>query len=526
MVAIAFQFPAGRYHATPWGHQVNEGLVEWPPSPWRLARALIAAGYTRDRWSTLPPPAESLLYKLCTTLPSYTLPQAVMAHSRHYMPITGGKTTLVMDTWLNVTGELVVHWPVELTPNEGNLLNTLVSRLSYLGRSESWVVGRIETETGALSPPTCCPHEPARSASPDSAELVDLLAPLPEPEYATWRGQRVPALPEGKLSAKHKRELAKATAPYPATVLDALQWDTVRWKKFGWNQPPGSRWIQYRRPADSFNSAKVVRVKRQKRERVDVVLLALGTASGNRSALPGITRTLPQAELLHRSIVSRSDPAKQGLASPVLSGHDSNRQPLSGHRHAHILPVDIDGDGHLDHVLLFAPMGFDSDALAAIRQVRRTWTKGAKDDLIVGVAGYGNRTDLIGVPPGIEQITGTGRTWISLTPFVPPRHLKKRGANTLEGQVLAELESRGLPEPLNIEIRQTPGSGDLDEVHRRRFRHFVRCRSRGGAPPPQDMGVFVRLRFDESVQGPVCLGYGSHFGLGRFILAENTDEID
>lgn len=32
-VAVEFRFPARRYHATPWGNHVNEGLIEWPPSP-------------------------------------------------------------------------------------------------------------------------------------------------------------------------------------------------------------------------------------------------------------------------------------------------------------------------------------------------------------------------------------------------------------------------------------------------------------------------------------------------------------
>ena len=41
-VIIKLKFPAGRYHATPWGRHVNEGVPEWPPSPWRLLRALVA----------------------------------------------------------------------------------------------------------------------------------------------------------------------------------------------------------------------------------------------------------------------------------------------------------------------------------------------------------------------------------------------------------------------------------------------------------------------------------------------------
>ena len=28
MIALAFRFTAGAYHATPWGHHVNEGLID------------------------------------------------------------------------------------------------------------------------------------------------------------------------------------------------------------------------------------------------------------------------------------------------------------------------------------------------------------------------------------------------------------------------------------------------------------------------------------------------------------------
>ena len=42
----------GRYHANPWDRAVNEGASEWPPSPWRILRALVATWYTR--WPDLP----------------------------------------------------------------------------------------------------------------------------------------------------------------------------------------------------------------------------------------------------------------------------------------------------------------------------------------------------------------------------------------------------------------------------------------------------------------------------------------
>ena len=43
MLRIDLTLLAGRFHATPWGRHVNEGEPEWPPSPWRLLRALVSS---------------------------------------------------------------------------------------------------------------------------------------------------------------------------------------------------------------------------------------------------------------------------------------------------------------------------------------------------------------------------------------------------------------------------------------------------------------------------------------------------
>src|SRR5437870_10916889 len=86
-ISISLTFPAGRFHATPWGHHVNEGLPEWPPSPWRLLRALVATWKRKcvdepEAGETLP----SALAKL-TAPPLIHLPPASVSHTRHYMPL-------------------------------------------------------------------------------------------------------------------------------------------------------------------------------------------------------------------------------------------------------------------------------------------------------------------------------------------------------------------------------------------------------------------------------------------------------
>lgn len=44
----------------------------------------------------------------------------------------------------------------------------------------------------------------------------------------------------------------------------------------------------------------------------------------------------------------------------------------------------------------------------------------------------------------------------------------------------------------------------------------VRLKDRGRLGARTAFGF--ELRFEQPVAGPICLGYGSHFGLGRFVV--------
>ena len=70
---LAIRFPLGRYHANPWDRAVNEGATEWPPSPWRLLRALVATWHTR--WPGLPAPVLDGLLDSLADPPSYRTPR-------------------------------------------------------------------------------------------------------------------------------------------------------------------------------------------------------------------------------------------------------------------------------------------------------------------------------------------------------------------------------------------------------------------------------------------------------------------
>lgn len=510
-LSLIFDFVAGRYHATPYGYHVNEGMIEWPPSPWRLLRTLISVGYTYGYWDHTGPSStgRSILYKLASELPRYRLPYATSAHSRHYMPISTldakdiESTTLVFDTWANVHGKLAVIWDgVDISEDELPLLVSLVESIPYLGRSESWVVAKVADSDESVSYSNCNYEQPDKKTNSEW-EPVSLLSPISPTDYAVWL--------EGEV--QHH-----ATKNYPTDLLECLQMDTSSIRDHGWNRPPGSRHVSYWRSVDAIAVINRHIVQRPIMSKPKTaILLSITHPNYNDHALPNVTRTLPQAETLHRKLVGTA--AQMGMAPPVLTGCDECHNPLqNSHAHAHINPLDLDNDGHLDHILIWTTTELGADAQAVIRRVRRINLKNNTEHLRLAPVVVGDLHDLNRLPglygTSITKLIGESATWQSLTPLVFPRHVKKRGKNTFEGQINAELVSRGLPEPVNIEILRWMPTNAANRYWER-FRHFVTSR-RNGPPPPTAQGFALRLFFDHEIAGPIAIGYGSHFGLGLF----------
>lgn len=548
MPTLVLRFPGRRYHATPWGHHVNEGLIEWPPSPWRVLRALLSVGYSALGWNAAlckpwlsepPADARSIIVKLAGVLPTYSLPPAVGTHSRHYMPVGRFKgdrehTTLVFDTWAQIErGELRITWDVPLTAQETLLLRALAGHLGYLGRSESWVTARLadETEVGAGAG-DCRPCGDDATLRP-GWEQVSLLAPEPNDVFTNWRRQRIDAalsalpaiaLPSKKVLTRKDRkpteerevERQRATAPYPVDLIACLQADTSWLREHGWSQPPGSSRVLYWRRADALRAPPAAAGDTPTTALpVPFVLLSMSSQSGNNHALPTLARSLPQGERLHRQMVSARLRSAPGEHSRVLTGCDESGVALRGaHGHTHVLSLDLDDDGHIDHLLIWAPDELDAADQRALRMTRATYAKGGVGALRLAWSGAGARDDLCRLAPPYGEMLmrtiGSARVWVSATPFVPPRHPKKRGPNSLEGQVRSELRSRGLPQPESVQWLDPR----LDE-RARRMRHHVRVRAHGAAPPV-NAGHALRLTFAQDTTGPLCLGYASHFGLGRF----------
>ncbi|HVC35181.1 MAG TPA: type I-U CRISPR-associated protein Csb2 [Chloroflexota bacterium] len=492
MIAIGFAFTAGRYHATPWGHHVNEGVPEWPPAPWRILRALIAV-----RFRALPAdrPGEdttavlvSLLAKLADP-PVFAIPPATLGHSRHYMPWQKkgpDDHVLIFDTFVALERDrpVVAIWPdAELTEPERGLLAQLLERLPYLGRAESWCHASL-----CDSPPTA------------NCVLSDDARPLAEHETV--------------------RVLVAATRD-PSVLFAALSVDvsTMRDRERQ-REPRGSRWVRYARPRDCLAlNPSTVRVRSTGQESVATVARYEIDARPR----PSITATVSVAELARSACLAIYGRENDDAVSPVLAGKSPDGVPLRDHGHAHYLPTDEDGDGVLDHLTIVSRSGFGDRERQALAHLRQLVPREAGTTLSLVLLGMGTVADF----PKVRLFV-TSDTWRSITPFVLPRHPKftrtgipkvddqGRQIDGPEVQLRREWEYRRAADttlPILEEIEAVPAH-DLSsrEIRWLAFRRW-RQGERGETP---GLGFGFRVRFAAPLVGPVALGYGCHFGLGLF----------
>lgn len=502
MLALSLHFTAGRYCATPWGHHVNEGAVEWPPSPWRLLRALVSAWKT-----TLPDVSDAQMIDLLGKLaapPRFHLPESASAHTRHYMPLADGrKKTLVFDAAVTVdrASPVIILWPdLELGEAEHALLSVLVRRVPYLGRAESWC-------------------------------LLDLLPP----------GARVPphnSVPLDVGSSAHAvLDTVSLLAPTVPLDLASLCVRTPDLRAAGQNihTPPGARWLTYTRPIPSRPAGG--RVGRS----LTTAFVSVARYKLVAKPLPSVTRTIQVAEAARRTLMGIYGKQNGRAPSRAFSGKDAAGAPLQGHRHAFYVSTDEDGDSHIDHLTVCVPTseGFDAgeqQALDALTELRLgdSVPGGAHQSLddescvAVTLLALGNTHDPASLSArGQVPLFSSAQRWRSVTPFVLSRHPKQYsyGAHRprmadngyqLDGpedQLLRELRLRGLPQPRIMPLARHTAGG-----HSMSWQEFRRWRSSKRSPAPAEArGWGFELEFPTAVSGPLALGYGAHFGLGLFL---------
>lgn len=527
MLAIAFTFPAGRYHATPWGRHVNEADVAWPPDLWRITRALIAVWHRKLDAAMFPrEQLHALLAQLAQAqAPSYTLPEvAIHSHTRHYMPGKGDKKTLVFDAFARVAPDapLVITWP-ELTLDARllKLLDALLENLGFLGRAESWVDARRTDHPGAFN---CIPADQAIDADTGeiTGEIVRLLAPLPPALYGPLRAGRLARAQialnaQGEPPTKLKVVEKKLVLTLPRDWLDGVGVDTGELQAAGWSAPPCAQTVSYRRPLRALQATATIVMRKpaptQARTAVTTARFALYG-----KPLPRIEDALRVGEALRAAAMGL---AKRLLGAdalpPELSGHDQQ----SGNRHGHAfwLPEDADHDGAIDHLWVHVPQGFGSDTIRVLSALQ-TLRRDAGDPLRLMLEGMGEHAMF----EGVSGYTHNAKVWRSVTPYLHPWHLKKPDQRSAEARLSAITEQlrrewtlRGGAQP---NIDSVTVCADTQAGGRRLMSlHFHRFRRKRGLTQPDTLGRLLELHFSEPVCGPVALGFGCHFGLGLFAPA-------
>lgn len=244
---------------------------------------------------------------------------------------------------------------------------------------------------------------------------------------------------------------------------------------------------------------------------VTAVRLALSA-----TALPPLADALAVGDSVRMALLRCSD------GHPVFAGRDAAGQVMRGPRHEHawFLPADDDADGAIDHVVVYARRGLDRSALWSFARLRRVWGHGSPA-LTTALVAVGT-PDLLGCLRHDTRSTrtaqlGTAQVWESLTPFVPPRHIKHRPSGVRDApheQVARLLALHGRPpariEPLAAEDATPPRPALA-------WQRFQRRRASGGGCRGADLALGFRLIFDQPVTGPIALGYAAHQGLGQFV---------
>lgn len=520
MIVIELTFPAGRFHATPWGHHVNEGAVEWPPSPWRFLRALVATWKRKANHLD-----ENLIRELLQALsspPDFHLPRATFSHTRHYMPWYKkgpGDKTLVFDSFVALQKDEPVRlvWQaLNLPQDQRQALELLLSLIGTFGRAESWCDGKLlSSDEAAAIEPNCKPL----TTSALEGEAVRVLGVDAETVFSNDLN---PRSAQGSLYDPDWH----------------LCMETLWLHKQRFSMPPGAKWLDYSRKKDALALPKP-KPQHRARPAMQVARFALDS-----TVLPLLTDALRVAEAARFNLMGiygrHNQQGEVKGKSPMLSGKAADGTPLKGHRHCYYLPTSELPENHekgrIDHLTLFAAGGFSKEDLRAIDRIREIKSRDRQE------SGHPLRAILLGVGVSSEMQPGPlkpSRSWVSATPFVSPRLPKTSGRHKVrtqeerlrfvEEQLKVELQrwiERNKPEIQLEKVQIQPCVDDSGNTRRRcplkqgfrerpiQFRRFRQKRTDDGGKRP---AAFFQLTFPERVSGPIALGHSCHFGLGLFV---------
>ncbi|HLI83766.1 MAG TPA: type I-U CRISPR-associated protein Csb2 [Bryobacteraceae bacterium] len=551
MTAIKIIFPWGRYYAHPWGlNPVRLREAEWPPSPWRLLRALASAWFRCHPGCALSQDAAELIETLGRALPEIGFGKVTFGQTVHYQPNYGAtadraearyKNTRHENHFAAVHGQVVFRWSgVELSLAQQGLLTEMLEEMSYLGRAESIcqaepiTVAEIESVSGIG---WCRPN----SGRKISARCRDVFCPNPEDFRVT------------DLWARRADNPSVESEEAPKHLVNALLSSDMK--------VDGAKWVSYEMP-DDWPAGRVVRqaqIQKKGQQSVnDGPRIARYLRFSLQCRVPIHSKfTVPLAEQF-RSEASRYFLQRFGgdQTSFALFGHQEDRPPdiIGEHQHAFYLPTrsftdrdDLGWPSSITELHVWCPYGLTSAETQILLRVQRLIWKDGRYPVRPVLTAMG-----LEPPRDIPLATGTtkSRVWRSETPFVPPRHFlrasgRMRESESPEQQLIACLRQAGIT--ASGEIRRIGLSEEQPEIvgslppmplwsivrapagERGPFRDGIvlAAHVNGAAMKPeqncQRIGFFMEVSFDTEIAFPMpAVGHSNHFGLGVFVPVART----
>ncbi|MBY0279029.1 type I-U CRISPR-associated protein Cas5/Cas6 [Candidatus Binatia bacterium] len=504
-IVLRQEFPLGRFHATPWRvNPFDDSHGEWPPSPWRLVRAVTARWYQWAREAEGEPVAqlEKLQSALCKSTYAFHLPPDARNGTplRQYHPTDFGwrpaekkkagtrsyGTSLVQDNYWCVPPKTPVWWFIEGDDWVDELQAVLarcLERMIYFGRAETLTRIRVAGSADEIPEANCT------LADRRTAGAVPVLAPL---EEAT-------------------REDIERTTDNPEAVKRAV--------------PPGAQWLYAGRPERP--AARERRRVPEHRPDCHLMQFAIGwNVAPEPRALVRLTSRFRGAVLRELLRLKTRDAsvnwtrASRDVREAVadMTGKDANGDALKGHRHTEFLAwCEVDQATRL--LVWRGSRAFNADEqeailLAAARDVSWAAAGSESDEWKVRLVPLDRA---VPPPPGFGS--QSSKVWESVTPYVPPRHHlrggKEREGESMAEQIRREVQGRKLAQDVEVELVGTPQWVSV---------HVPRREANKRALIGDRRGQRVRLRFSTRVAGPIRLGHSSSFGLGLFRPVEEPDQ--
>lgn len=500
-ILLKQSFPLGRYHANPWrAFAFDDPHGEWPPSPWRFLRAILARSFqlSRERENSGDDTLrQQLVRAFCECKISFQLPaqswrgpglQQYQPSEFKKIPAAAAKpgektynTTKNKDNfWLVPSEADALFWILDGASWTEELLahvDECLARMTYFGRAESITeIERSESEADSI-------HANCELKDKRTSTSVPVLCPSAD------------ATLEQVVYQTHDDEVANSTTP------------------------PGAIWKYAERPARSKPASKMP--SRKILPPAQVVQFAIGG------------RVFPHLRYWLRITEKFRGIALRQLARQVTGSHDAKfaelppeirakfslftgKGPtdaaLAGHQHAAFFLIP-DSQGKPSRLICWREVPFadeEQTALLAAAEAPLAWDFGS-DDWKLRLVPLPAETPL---PPD-KDIFGQSAVWETLTPFVPPLHAlgrngKPKNGCEIEAQINNILSDSKLPAARATVLFPPAVPAQWVKVHRPR-------RSRNEQTNADKRAYRIRLQFDNPIQGPLFLGHSSHFGLGLFV---------